>query len=52
VWGAVLAPILSSLRGARYWTSWIVVGAVALSLVAFFAVPALFLKLFGAARSE
>jgi len=39
VWGAVLAPILSSLRGARYWTGWIVVGAVALSLVAFFVVP-------------
>jgi hypothetical protein len=38
-WGAVLGPVLSSLRGARYWTSWIVVGAVALSLVAFFVVP-------------
>jgi len=39
VWGAVLAPILSSLRGAPYWTGWIVMGAVALSLVAFFVVP-------------
>ena len=39
VWGAVLAPLLSSLRGRAYWASWIVLGAVALSLVAFFVVP-------------
>jgi hypothetical protein len=39
VWGAVLAPLLLHQRGARYWLSWILVGAVALSLVAFFVVP-------------
>ena len=39
VWGAVLAPLLSTLRGRAYWAGWIVVGAVALSLVAFFVVP-------------
>jgi hypothetical protein len=39
VWGAVLAPILSPLRGRVYWAGWIIVGAVALSLVAFFVVP-------------
>mgnify|MGYP006161840249 CR=1 FL=1 len=26
VWGAVLAPLLSSLRGRAYWASWIIVG--------------------------
>ena len=39
VWGAALAPLLSSLRGRAYWAGWIVVGAVALPLVAFFVVP-------------
>jgi hypothetical protein len=39
VWGAVLAPLLSRLRGPAYWAGWIVVGAVALPLVAFFVVP-------------
>ena len=36
---AALAPLLSSLRGRAYWAGWIVVGAVALPLVAFFVVP-------------
>ena len=39
VWGAVLAQLLSSMRGRAYWATWILVGAVALSLVAFFVVP-------------
>jgi hypothetical protein len=39
VWGAALAPLLSPLRGRAYWAGWIVAGAVALSLVAFFVVP-------------
>ena len=39
VWAAVLAPLLSSLRGRAYWAAWVVVGAVALPLVAFFVVP-------------
>jgi hypothetical protein len=39
VWGAALAPLLHGLRGPAYWASWIVIGAVALSLVAFFVVP-------------
>jgi hypothetical protein len=41
VWGAVLAPLLQSLRGPAYWAGWIVIGAVALSLIAFFVVPPL-----------
>ena len=39
VWGAVLAPLLSGFRGRAYWASWILIDAVALSLVAFFVVP-------------
>ena len=39
VWGAVLAVLLGRLTGAVYWTSWILVGAIALSLVAFYVVP-------------
>ena len=39
IWGALLAPLLSSLRGRTYWAGWIIAGAVALSLVAFFVVP-------------
>ena len=41
VWGAVLALPLGRLRGASYWTAWILVGAQALALVAFFVVPPL-----------
>jgi len=41
VWGLVLTPILIHLGGASYWVAWIVVGAVALTAVAFFVVPPL-----------
>ncbi len=39
VWGAALAPVLQNLRGLPYWAGWILVGSVALTLVAFFVVP-------------
>src|SRR3990172_2999434 len=39
VWGAVLAPMLGRFGGRFYWTRWILVGSVALTLVAFFVVP-------------
>ena len=39
VWGALLVPILQNLREEAYWIGWIVIGSVALSLVAFFVVP-------------
>jgi hypothetical protein len=39
VWGAALAPLLQGLRGTAYWAAWILIGAFALSLVAFFVVP-------------
>ena len=39
VWGAVLAPLLSRLRGRSYWAGWSTVAAIALPLVAFFVVP-------------
>lgn len=38
LWGAGLTLVLGELTGAAYWTSWIVVGAVALTVVAFFVV--------------
>jgi hypothetical protein len=41
IWGMVLAPVLAHLSGATYWAAWILVGAVALTLVAFFVVPPL-----------
>ena len=41
LWGAILAPLLVRLRGSSYWLGWILVGAVALPLVAFFVVPPL-----------
>jgi hypothetical protein len=41
VWGAALAPLLQGLRGPSYWGAWIVIGTVALSLVAFLVVPPL-----------
>jgi hypothetical protein len=41
LWGLVLTPVLAHLTGARYWIAWIVVGAVALTAVAFFVVPPL-----------
>jgi len=36
VWGLVLTLILGRLGGASYWLAWIVVGAVALTVVSFF----------------
>ena len=39
VWGAALASVLQNLRGLSYWAGWILVGSVALTLVAFFVVP-------------
>jgi hypothetical protein len=41
LWGAALAPLLAHLSGASYWTIWTLVGALALTLVAFFVVPPL-----------
>lgn len=41
VWGLALAPLLGQLSGPPYWAAWILVGAVALTLVAFFVVPPL-----------
>jgi hypothetical protein len=41
VWGAVLAPLLDRYSGRTYWASWIIIGSAALSLVAFFVVPAI-----------
>ena len=38
LWGAGLTLLLGQLTGAAYWTSWIVVGALALTVVAFFVV--------------
>lgn len=39
LWGAVLAVFLARIPGAAYWLSWIVVGALAPSLVAIYVVP-------------
>jgi len=39
VWGAVLACFLAGLGGVSYWASWILVGAFALTAIAFFVVP-------------
>ena len=39
LWGAVFALAFRRLSGAAYWASFILVGAVALTLVAFFVVP-------------
>lgn len=41
LWGLVLTVILVHLEGASYWVAWIVVGAAALTAVAFFVVPPL-----------
>lgn len=41
VWAAALAPLFRNLRGSAYWASWIIVGSVAPTLVAFFVVPPL-----------
>jgi len=39
LWGALLALFLARTQGATYWLAWIVVGAVAPSLVAMYVVP-------------
>jgi hypothetical protein len=39
LWGAVLAPLLTGLKGGRYWVGWIVIGSLALALTAVFVVP-------------
>ncbi len=39
LWGAALAPVLGHMRGPAYWAGWIVVGALAPTLVALFVVP-------------
>jgi hypothetical protein len=36
--GAALAPFLDRYRGATYWTSWILLGAVVLTLTALYVV--------------
>jgi uncharacterized membrane protein YeaQ/YmgE (transglycosylase-associated protein family) len=41
VWGAALAPLLDRYRGATYWASWILIGAVVLTLTALYVVPPL-----------
>jgi hypothetical protein len=41
LWGAVLALVLGQVSGPPYWASWILVGAVALTCVAFFVVAPL-----------
>ncbi len=39
VWAALLAPFFRNLRGRAYWASWIIVGSVAPTFMAFFVVP-------------
>jgi len=39
LWGLALAPILGHLTGPAYWGAWVLGGALALTLVAFFVVP-------------
>jgi hypothetical protein len=41
VWGAIMIPIIDRLRGANYWISAIVFGAIAPTLVAIFVVAPL-----------
>lgn len=41
LWGLALAPLLGHLSSPAYWVAWIIVGAVALTVVAFFVVPPL-----------
>ena len=41
LWGLVLTSILMHLDGMSYWAAWFVLGAVALTAVAFFVVPPL-----------
>ena len=39
VWGAVLALLFRRMTGAGYWSSWFLVGAIAVSATAIFVVP-------------
>lgn len=39
LWGAILALWLVRVQGAAYWLSWIVIGALAPTLVAIYVVP-------------
>lgn len=41
IWAVVLAPLLTRFTGLAFWASWILIGALALSLVAFYVVPPL-----------
>lgn len=41
LWGLALTPLLAHTSGAVYWLAWTLVGAVALTAVAFFIVPPL-----------
>lgn len=41
LWGGLLALFLGQLSGPAYWTSWILLGGVALTFVAFFVVAPL-----------
>jgi len=41
LWGLALTPLFAHLTGASYWAAWTLVGAVALTAVAFFIVPLL-----------
>lgn len=41
LWGLVFVPFLARLGGSAYWLSWVLAGAIALPLVAFFVVPPL-----------
>lgn len=41
LWAMLFALVLSGTRGASYWTAWILLGAIALPLVAIFVVPPL-----------
>lgn len=41
VWGAALAPLLDRYRGATYWASWVLIGAVVLTLTALYVVSPL-----------
>ena len=41
LWGAALAPWLVRYSGGRYWTAWILIGAVALTLTALYVVSPL-----------
>lgn len=41
LWGLALTPVLAQMNGAGYWIAWILVGAVALTAIAFFVVPPL-----------